>query len=148
MLSPRSLIVLAQAILLVGAASLVPAAWKLFARALEQGLPVWWVAVIAPAGAAAGWAKARFVMRKRMRRNVRRLRAATGRLWPWQIYPPQLFGFIVLMVLAMQVLKRVLAGSPTGLGILGGVDVAVAVALVVASGVYREPVGPAPEVRA
>lgn len=137
MLDPRTMLLLAQALLIVGAASLVPAAYRLFARALELGLPAWWLAVLVPAAGLAGWAKARFVMRKRMVRNVQRLRAATGKLWPWQIYPPQLLAFIVTMVVLMRVLRGVWAESAAGLGALGAVDVAVAVALVVASAVYR-----------
>ncbi len=139
MLTSRSILVLAQTILLLGALSLVPASIKLFNRALDLGLPGWWLGVIVPLAAIAGWAKARFVMRKRMVQNVQRLRAATGRLWPWHVYPPQLLAFIVTMVVLMAVLKRVLADNAMGLGILGGVDVAVAVALLVASSVYRGP---------
>jgi len=138
-LTSRSILVLAQAILLIGSVSLVPASIKLFRRALDLGLPAWWLAVIVPVAAAAGWAKARFVMRKRMVLNVQRLRGTTGRLWPWQVYPPQLLAFILTMVVLMAVLKRVLADNAMGLGILGGVDVAVAVALVAASSVYRGP---------
>ncbi|MBE0567472.1 MAG: hypothetical protein IH621_16070 [Krumholzibacteria bacterium] len=141
MLDSRTMLILAQVILIVGAASLVPAAYRLFGRALELGLPAWWLAVIVPLAAAAGWAKARFVMRKRMVRNVQRLRAATGRLWPWQIYPPQLLAFILTMVVLMRVMRRVWAESPAGMGLLGGIDVAVAVALVVAASVYRGPRG-------
>ena len=136
-LHPRAMIILAQAILVIGSISLVPAAIRLFSRALDLGLPVWIMAVIIPIAGVLGWAKARFVMRKRMIANVRRLRAATGKLWPWHIYPPQLLAFIVTMVVLMNVLKRVLADSAVGLGILGGVDVAVAVALIVASSAYR-----------
>lgn len=138
-LNSRSILVLAQVILLVGGVSLVPASLKLFRRALDLGLPAWWLGVIVPLAAIAGWAKARFVMRKRMVLNVQRLRAATGRLWPWHVYPPQLLAFILTMVVLMAVLKRVLAENAMGLGILGGVDVAVAVALLVASSVYRGP---------
>ncbi len=137
MLTPRVMLVLAQALLLVGGVSLVPASIKLFGRALEQGMPGWWLAVIVPLAAVAGWAKARFVMRRRMVQNVQRLRAATGRLWPWQIYPPQLLAFILTMVVLMNVAKRALAENALGLGMLGGVDVAVCVALLVASSVYR-----------
>lgn len=139
MLTSRSILVLAQTILVFGGLSLVPASVKLFGRALHQGMPAWWIGVIVPLAIIAGWAKARFVMRKRMVKNVQRLRTATGRLWPWQIYPPQLLAFIIAMVVLMQVLKRVLAGNAMGLGILGGVDVTVAVALLVASSVYRGP---------
>ena len=59
-------------------------------------------------------------------------------MWPWQIYPPQLLAFIVTMVILMAVLKRVLADNGLGLGILGGVDLAVAVALGVASLEYLQ----------
>ncbi|MFN2370948.1 MAG: hypothetical protein ABR506_07310 [Candidatus Krumholzibacteriia bacterium] len=136
-LDSRTMLLLAQALLIVGAVSLVPASYRLFARALELGLPAWWLALIVPVAGLAGWAKARFVMRKRMVRNVQRLRTATGRQWPWQIYPPQLLAFILTMVVLMRVLRGVWADSAAGLGVLGGIDVAVAVALVVASAVYR-----------
>ena len=85
----------------------------------------------------AGAGKAVFVMRKRMRQNIRRIATSTGKLWPWQIYPPQLLAFIVTMVILMNVMKRVLAGHGLGLGLLAGVDVAVAAALLIAAGEYR-----------
>ena len=75
-------------------------------------------------------------MRRRMRLNIARLRATTGKLWLWQLYPPPMLAFIVSMVVLMYVMKRVLAGSAMGLGGLGAVDIAVAVALVVASFEY------------
>ncbi len=139
MLTSRSILILAQTLLICGGISLVPASVKLFNRAVTQGMPAWWIAVIVPLAIIAGWAKARFVMRKRMVLNVRRLKSITGRIWPWQIYPPQLLVFIVAMIVLMNILKRVLATNATGLGVLGGVDVTVAVALLTASSVYRSP---------
>ncbi|RKZ20115.1 hypothetical protein DRQ50_00355, partial [bacterium] len=105
--------------------------------ALDGGLPTWHLAWIAPVAVLLGAIKANLVMRKRMRRNVQRFTETTERMWPWHIYPPQLLAFILAMVVLMYVLKRVLAGHPLGLGLLGGVDLAVAVALVVASLEYR-----------
>ncbi len=137
MLTSRSMLVLAQTILVFGACSLAFASSKLFGKAVDLGFPSWQVWVILPVAAALGAAKAIFVMRKRMRQNIARLRATTGRLWPWQIYPPQLLAFIVAMVILMNVLKRVLVGSPGGMAALGGVDVAVAAALIIASFEYR-----------
>lgn len=137
MLTPRLMLLLAQVILTFGAISLIPASIKLFHRALEQGLPTWYLWLIVPVALILGVGKALFVMRKRMRHNIGRLRAATDKLWPWQIYPPQLLAFIIAMVVLMNVLKRVLADHALGLGILGGVDVAVAAALAIASLEYR-----------
>lgn len=137
MLQPRTMLTLAHALLFVGALSLFYAAAKLFLRALDGGMPAWHLGWIVPVAALAGAAKARFVMRKRMRENVQRLTTATGSLWPWQIYPPQLLAFIATMVLMMFILRRVFAENAMALGGLGGVDVAVAVALIVASAEYR-----------
>lgn len=137
MFASRHILLLAQGLLIVGAISMVPASIKLFRRAVDAGLPVWVIAVIVPVAIVAGFMKATKVMRKRMRQNIIRLRTHTGKLWPWQLYPPQLLIFIIAMVVLMQVLKRVLDGNAAGLATLGGVDVAVAVALVVASGEYR-----------
>jgi len=132
------MLLLGQAILVFGSISLVSASVRLFRQALDLGMPTWYLWLIIPVAAIIGGAKAFFVMRKRMVTNVRRLATATGKMWPWQIYPPQLLAFIVAMVTLMYFLKRYLADSPTGTGILGGVDVAVSVALIVASGVYRD----------
>ncbi len=137
MLTSRSMLILAQAILVIGAISLVPASIRLFRHAIEAGLPSWYLYWIIPVAMAVGIFKAMVVMRKRMRSNITRLRAATGKLWPWQIYPPQLLIFILTMVVMMAVLKRVFVGDATGLAVLGGVDVAVSLALVVASLEYR-----------
>ena len=143
MLTPRFMLVLAQMILVAGAISLVPASIKLFHRALDLGLPSWSLWVVIPVAIALGVGKALFVMRKRMRQNITRIRSVTGKLWPWQIYPPQLLAFIVSMVVLMAVMKRVLAENALGLGILGGVDVAVAAALAIASLEYLRKSDPA-----
>jgi hypothetical protein len=140
-LQPRTMLRLAPLLLIVGAISLIYATGRLFQRALDGGMPDWHLAWIIPVFAVLGAVKARFVMRKRMRQNVARFRAATERMWPWQLYPPQLLAFIVTMVVLMNVLRRVLADEPVGLGVLGGVDLAVAVALVVASREYWQPAG-------
>jgi len=137
MLSLRSILLLAQVLLVVGSLSLVLAAVNLFGRALAAGLPAGHLYWIIPVAGAAGVIKAHFVMRKRMRQNIDRLNGASGKFWPWQIYPPQLLIFIFSMILVMFVLKRVLAGSAVGLGLLGGIDVAVAVALFMAATEYR-----------
>lgn len=133
---------LAPVILILGSLSLVRATYRLFQRALEGGLPTWHLAWIVPVAVLLGAAKAHFVMRKRMRQNIRRFTEATGPMWPWHIYPPQLLAFIFTMIVLMNVLKRVLADQALGLGLLGGVDLAVAVALVVASLEYRVATSP------
>ena len=137
MLSARHLLILARWILIFGAVSLVSGGTRLLRAALDAGLPAWHLAWLLPVAIVAGGGKARFVMRRRMRANIARLTAARGRLWLWQIYPPQMLGFIALMVLAVNVLKRMAAGHALGLGLIGGLDIAVAVALVVASLEYR-----------
>ncbi len=137
MLTPRIVLILAQAILVMGFISLVPASVSLFRRAIEAGMPSWYLYWIVPISMVAGAFKATKVMRKRMRQNIARLRSAEGRLWPWDIYPRPLFAFILSMILLMTVLKRVFADNALGLGFLGGVDTAVAIALLVASFEYR-----------
>ncbi|PID80054.1 hypothetical protein CSB20_08455 [bacterium DOLZORAL124_64_63] len=137
MFASRHILFLAQGLLIVGALGMIPASIQLFRRAVGAGLPPWVVGVIVPVAMLAGYMKAVKVMRKRMRANIARLRAHTGKLWPWQLYPPQLLVFIIAMVVLMRVLKRVLDGQAAGLATLGGIDVAVAVALLVASGEYR-----------
>ncbi len=137
MLTPRLMLKLAQGLLVLGALGMIPASVKLFDRALAAGMPRGYLFIIIPVGLALGAAKAVFVMRKRMRQNIRRIAATEGKLWPWQIYPPQLLVFIVTMVILMNVAKRALAGNALGLGLLGGVDVAVFAALLIASGEYR-----------
>lgn len=137
MISARLLLILARTWLVLGSLSLVFAGTRLFRRALEAGLSPVHLYWIVPAAALAGALKARFVMRRRMRANIARLTATKGKLWLWQIYPPQLLAFILTMVALMAVLKRALAGNGAGLGALGGVDVLVAVALIVASLEYR-----------
>jgi hypothetical protein len=137
MLTPRVMLIFAQSFLILGALGMIPASWKLFNRALDAGMPSWHLYWIIPVALVVGGAKAVFVMRKRMRLNIKRIAGHTGRLWPWQIYPPQLLAFIVTMVVLMNVMKRVLDGHGMGLGLLGGVDVAVFAALLMASGEYR-----------
>lgn len=137
MLTPRLMLTFAQGFLIIGALGMIPAAWKLFRRALDAGMPAWHLYWIIPVFLVAGALKAVFVMRKRMRQNIRRIASTEGTLWPWQIYPPQLLIFIISMVILMNVMKRVLAGHGMGLGLLGGVDVALFAALLMASGEYR-----------
>jgi hypothetical protein len=129
---------MAQTWLVLGSLSLVLACVRLFRHAIEVGMPTSSLYWIVPVSILAGAFKARMVMRRRMRANIRRLSESTERMWPWQIYPPQLLAFIVTMVILMTVLKRVLAENGLGLGILGGVDLAVAVALGVASLEYLQ----------
>jgi hypothetical protein len=137
MLTPRLMLILAQSILVIGAISLIPASLRLFNRALDLGMPSWYLYLIIPVGLILGVGKALFVMRKRMQKNIMRLRSATGKLWPWQIYPPQLLAFIATMIISMNILRRVFWDSAMGLGVLGGVDTAVAGALIIASLEYR-----------
>ncbi len=137
MLSPRIMLILAQATLTLGFLSLVYASVRLFLRAIAAGMPVWHLYWIVPVSVVVGSFKAIKVMRKRMQQNIARLKAANGGLWPWDIYPRPLFIFILSMMLLMFVLKRVFVGNAMGLGFLGGLDLAVAVALLVASFEYR-----------
>jgi hypothetical protein len=137
MISSRILLIMAQTWLVLGSLSLIYGAYNLFTRALNAGMAVSHLYWLIPLGVVAGAFKARKVMRKRMRANIARLSSAEEKMWPWQIYPLPLLVFIVTMVVLMTVFKRVLADNGLGLGCLGGVDVAVAVALGVASLEYR-----------
>jgi len=139
MISGRFLLIMAQTWLVLGSLSLVFGSVRLFRRALALDMSPTNLYWLVPVAILIGAVKAVMVMRKRMRANIARLRATTGKLWPWQIYPPQLLIFIITMVVLMAVLKRVLAGNGMGLGYLGGVDLAVAVALMVASFEYMRP---------
>ena len=67
---------------------------RLFRRALDAGMPVHHLYWMVPVAIVLGAFKARMVMRKRMRANIARLSGATEKMWPWQIYPPQLLAFI------------------------------------------------------
>lgn len=137
MLSSRLMLFFAQGLLVAGGISLVIASIRLFLRAIAAGMPVWNLFWIIPVAALLGASKAIFVMRKKMRENISRLCESEGKLWPWQIYPAPLLGFILSMVVMMFVLKRVLVGNATGLGLLGAIDVGVAVALLVSSFEYQ-----------
>ncbi len=139
MINPRLLLILAQTWLVLGAIGLTFACTKLFRHALEAGLTFSHLYWLVPVSILLGAFKARMVMRKRMRANIDRLSSATEKMWPWQIYPPQLLAFIVTMVILMSILKRVYADNGMGLGVLGGVDLAVAVALGVAALEYGWP---------
>ncbi len=142
MISSRLLLIMAQTWLVLGSLSLVFACTRLFRRALDAGLATSHLYWIVPVAILAGAFKARIVMRRRMRANIARLSATEGKLWPWQIYPIPLLVFIVTMVVLMAVLKRVFVGNGPGLGLLGGIDLAVAVALGVASLEYRRSARP------
>jgi hypothetical protein len=137
MLSGRFLLIMAQLWLVLGSLSLVYASWRLFNRALDAGMSPMHLYWIIPGALLAGVFKARFVMRRRMRINARRLSESREKMWPWQVYPPQLLAFISTMVILMFVLKRVFADHGLGLGCLGGVDLGVAVALAVAALEYN-----------
>jgi len=137
MISARYLLIIARIWLILGCLSLIMASTRLFHRALAAGLTPSHLYWIVPVAIAAGALKAIVVMRKRMRANIRRLATTAGKLWVWQVYPPVLLIFIIAMVVLMIVLKRVFALSGPGLGFLGGVDLAVGIALGVASLEYR-----------
>lgn len=139
MISGRLLLILAQTWLVLGSLSLVFASWRLFRRALDAGMVTSHLYWLIPIAILLGAVKARMVMRKRMRANIARLSVAKGKFWPWQIYPPQLLAFIIAMVILMNYLKGVLVDNGFGLGCLGGVDLAVAVALMTASLEYGCP---------
>ena len=129
---------LAQAFLLVGVASLVIASTRLFLRAFDGGMPAVHLGWILPLAVVVGAGKGFFVIRRRMRQNVLRLTGDNDRHWPWQIYPWWMLVLISMMILAMVLAKRVLADNALGLGILGGVDAAVAVAIAIGSTAYRD----------
>lgn len=137
MISPRFLLIMAQTWLVLGSLSLIYGAYNLFNRALNAGMTVTHLYWLIPLGIVAGAFKARKVMRKRMRANIARLSSSEEKMWPWQIYPLPLLAFIITMVVLMTIMKRVFAANGLGLGCLGSVDVAVAVALGVASLEYR-----------
>ena len=129
---------LAQAFLLVGVASLIIASVRLFLRAFDGGMPAWHLAWILPLAVVVGFGKGFFVIRRRMFQNVRRLTENNDRRWPWQIYPWWMLVLISLMILAMVLAKRLLADNAVGLGVLGGVDAAVALAITIGSTAYRD----------
>lgn len=138
MFSSRHMLLLARLTLVAGFFALLAASWQLFHRALDaEHLASWQLLWLIPLAVLTGWGKARFVMRKKMQSNALRLASSPGRLWPWQLYPPTLFAFIGSMILTMAILKRVYAHDGLVLGLLGAVDLAVAVALLTASREYR-----------
>lgn len=125
-------------ILRIGALSLVWRAGLLVGQALRLGLRPPHLFWLLPAALLAGWFKARLVMRPRMLVNARRLLTHPGRLRPWQLYPPQLFLFILTMIVLMAWLKREVLGLPLPTALLGGVDLLVAAALASSAGVYAQ----------
>ncbi len=89
----------------------------------------WKAALAVAAAAAAGWAKERFVLRRRAERNVDRILASEdgrclGGAFSWQAW---------LFVPAMIVMGAALRHSPVSRIVLGFVYVAVGVALVLGS---------------
>jgi len=135
--SPAQVIRLGGWLLRLGALSLLWRTWEMVSHALGLGLRPVQLAWLLPLAVLLGLGKARFVMRPRMEANVARLRAHTGRLAPWNLYPPQLFAFILTMILLMAWAKGQAAGQALPLALLGGVDLMVAAALLGASDVYR-----------
>jgi hypothetical protein len=125
-------------VLRLGSLSLLWRTWQLLHRAWVLGLRPLHLAWILPVAILLGLGKARYVMKPRMVANVARLRAHQGPLGPWQLYPPQLFAFILSMVLLMAWAKSQAEGLALPTALLGGVDLMVAAALVGASGAYRE----------
>ncbi|MFA7330720.1 MAG: hypothetical protein WC326_06560 [Candidatus Delongbacteria bacterium] len=125
-------------ILRFGALSLAWRTWQLLSQSLRLGLRPLHLLWLLPVAVLAGWLKARLVMRPRMLQNARRLLDHPGRLRPWQLYPPQLFAFILSMVLLMAWLRSVVLGLPLPTALLGGVDLLVAAALLTSSGVYAQ----------
>lgn len=123
--------------LLAAALSLLFAAFRLERQALDLGLAPAHLVWLAPLALALGALKARLVMRPRMRANAARLLSLSGRLWPWHLYPPQLFVFILAMIGLMAWLRRLTETAAFARGLLGGVDIAIAAALLVSAGVYR-----------
>lgn len=123
-------------ILRLGALSLLWKTGVLLRQALQLGLEPVHLAWLLPLAAAGGWGKARFVMRRRMVANRDRLLAHRGRLWPWQLYPPQLFAFIAAMVMLMAWLRQIFAGRALPTALLGAMDLAIAAALLASAGIY------------
>lgn len=121
----------------LGSLSLLWRTWQLAQQALRLNLRPWHLAWLLPLATVAGLVKARMVMRPAMERNVRRLLGHGGRMRPWQLYPPQLFAFILTMILLMRWATGHFAGQAMPLALLAGVDLAVAAALLSSAGVYR-----------
>lgn len=121
----------------LGSLSLLWRTWQLAQQALRANLKPWHLAWILPVAAVVGLVKARLVMRPRMEQNVRRLLTHAERLRPWQLYPPQLFAFILAMILLLRWATAHFAQQAMPLALLSGVDLAVAAALISSASVYR-----------
>ncbi len=130
MLNQRAMLLLAKIMLIGGAFGLLSAALRLFRQALAARMSDWHLCWIVPVAALVGVFKARSVMRRRMQTNVHRLTSAGKKQWPWQVFAPLIVFFIVMMILTMIVIKKRFGNEALALGIIAGVDLAVAVALV------------------
>jgi hypothetical protein len=123
-------------LLRAGTLSLLTMTWVNWSRALALGLRAAHLLWLAPAALLLGWLKARLVMLPRMSANARRLFSSRERLFPWQLYPPQLFAFILAMIALMAWLRHHYRLDMTVNAALGAVDLAVAAALFASAGVY------------
>lgn len=120
-----------------GTLSLLVMTWVNWQRALDLRLQPVHLLWLAPAAALLGWMKARWVMLPRMMENARRLIRSRDRLRLWQLYPPQLFIFILSMIALMAWLRHHYRGDMTVNAALGAVDLLIAAALLNVAGVYR-----------
>ena len=124
-------------VLRMGTVSLLVMTWINWQRAVDLRFPPVHLLWLAPAAALLGWMKARWVMLPRMTENARRLFSSRERLRPWQLYPPQLFVFILSMIALMAWLRHHYRWDMTVNAALGAVDLMIAAALLNVAGVYR-----------
>jgi hypothetical protein len=100
--------------------------------ALAAGFDPWLLLWLLPVAAGLGVFKARRAMGPVLARNARRL-LAMDTTPPWRIFPIGLLLLIASMVGTMALLSALVGDSPWGAALLAAVDLAVALALVVAA---------------
>ena len=131
----RFVLILAGVMWLGGAASLLYKGSLLLRSAHEsapQSLLPWAAAAL---GVILGGIKARFVMSKSCKRNIRRI-CLLPTPKPWDFFSKKFFFALMLMIAAGALMSRSAQGHFERLCVVGGIDLSIGAALLISSRFY------------
>lgn len=127
--------ILAALVWYTGVVVLLTKSGGLFFEAGKGGAPAGWVILAVVSGLVIGWLKANHMFVHICNRNLERIYALENPML-WQFYRGRFFFFLGLMVSLSGYLYRLVQGDSRLLLVLAGVELSVAIALLVSSRCY------------
>lgn len=131
----RIVLILAAVMWLGGAASLLSKGSFLLISAHGLTPQSLWPWAAAALGVIAGIIKARFVMSKSCKKNIRRI-CSIPRPMPWHFFSKKFFVALMLMIAAGVTMSRLAQGHFERLCVVGCLDLSIGIALLISSRFY------------